>query len=124
MVTAPKAHRAPAPVLRRGATITDLTPGTARTAASARSRTASHAFTALASTVIDKNTFPSLATISDSFPVAGRAVPSGLETLPRAARTSCLRSVMPTYIGPLRRWRKRLTAALTGPVDGAAPEGP
>ncbi len=65
------------------ATITDLTPGTARIAASARSRTASQVLTAAASTVIEKNTLPSLATISDSFPVAGSGEPSGLGTLPR-----------------------------------------
>src|SRR5580698_8511227 len=84
------------------ATITDLTPGTARIAASARSRTASQALTAPASTVIDKNTLPSLATTSESFPLAGRAEPSGPEILPRAARTSSLRSVMTPYIGRLR----------------------
>src|ERR1700677_5163562 len=38
------------------ATMTDLTPGTARTAASAAARTVSHDFTAAASTLIEKNT--------------------------------------------------------------------
>ena len=52
------------------------------------------------STVIEKNTLPSLATISESFPVAGSGAPSGPEILPSAARTSSLRSAMAPYIGP------------------------
>src|SRR5579863_635168 len=54
---------APAPGARSAvsATMTDFTPGTVRIACSARSRTASQALTAAASTVIDKNTLPSLA---------------------------------------------------------------
>ena len=40
--------------------------------------------------VIEKNTLPSLATMSDSVPVLGSGVPSGPATLPRLARTSSL----------------------------------
>ena len=47
--------------------------------------------TAPASTVIEKNTLPSLTTMSDSLPVAGSGAPSGPETLPSAARTSSFR---------------------------------
>ncbi len=87
---------APAPPARSAvsATMTDFTPGTARIAASARSRTLSQSFTAPASTVIEKKTLPSLATISESFPVAGSGAPSGLETLPSAARTSSFMSAI------------------------------
>src|SRR5436190_21709211 len=47
------------------AIMADTTPGTARTAASAALRTASQAGTAAASTVIEKNTLPSVTTTSD-----------------------------------------------------------
>ncbi len=62
------------------ATIADVTPGTARTAASAALRTGSHACTTAASTVIEKNTLPSDTMISDSLPVFGKGVPSGVAT--------------------------------------------
>ena len=65
------------------ATIADGTPGIAFTASSARLRTGSQACTAPASTVIEKNTLPSLTTISDSVPVSGSAVPSGRRHLPQ-----------------------------------------
>ena len=80
----------PAPDARSpvSATNAEATPGTARTAASARSRTGSHCFTAAASTVMEKKTLPSVTTMSDRVPVAGSGLPSGLETLPSAARTS------------------------------------
>ena len=63
---------APPPPARSAvsATITDLTPGTARVAASARARTDSHSFTAPASTLMEKNTLPSVTTTSDSVPVS------------------------------------------------------
>ena len=72
------------------ATIADGTPGIALTASSARFRTGSQACTTPASTVIEKNTLPSLATMSDSVPVFGSGVPSGAATLPSAASTSSL----------------------------------
>jgi hypothetical protein len=74
--------------------MTDCTPGIARTAVSARSRTLSHCFTWAASTVMEKNTLPSLATISESFPVAVSGRPSGVGTLESAARTSSLSDAM------------------------------
>ena len=66
---------------------TDCTPGTARIASSARFRTGSQAFTAAASTVMDKNTLPSLTTISDSVPVCGKGRPSGAGTRKAPAKT-------------------------------------
>ena len=77
------AGRAPADALRSAvrAIIADCTPGTARTACSARLRTGSQAFTAPASTLIEKNTLPSLTTTSESAPVLGSGVPSGDGTL-------------------------------------------
>jgi hypothetical protein len=53
-------------------------------------RTGSHAFTAAASTVMEKNTFPSPATTSDSVPVLGSGVPSGDCTAARLASTCSL----------------------------------
>ena len=81
-----------APPLRSAvsATIADCTPGIALTASSARFRTGSQACTTPASTVIEKNTLPSVATMSDSVPVFGNGVPSGAATLPSAASTSSL----------------------------------
>ena len=76
------------------ATITEATPGRARTAASARLRTGSQAFTTAASTVMEKNTWPSETTISDRAPVFGNAIPSGLATRSRLARTSVLVTVI------------------------------
>jgi hypothetical protein len=70
------------------ATITDVTPATPRTAASAALRTGSQAGTRLASTLIEKKTLPSLTTTSDSLPVFGSGAPSGLFTASRLARTS------------------------------------
>ena len=72
-----------APPLRSAvsATIADCTPGIALTASSARFRTDSQACTTPASTVIEKNTLPSVATMSDSAPVFGSGVPSGAATL-------------------------------------------
>ena len=50
----------------------DCTPGTARTAASAALRTGSQRGTAAASTLIEKNTLPSVTTTSDSAPRGGQ----------------------------------------------------
>ena len=79
-----------APALRSAvnATRADCTPGSARTACSARSRTGSQAFTAPASTVMEKKTFPSLATTSESVPLLGRGMPSGDGT-PSSAVSTC-----------------------------------
>ena len=65
-------------------------PGSARIAASARSRTGSHCFTAPASTVMEKNTLPSVTTMSDRVPVSVSGLPSGLATPASVARTSSL----------------------------------
>ena len=49
-----------------------------------------------ASTVIEKNTLPSLATMSDSVPVSGSGVPSGARDLARLASTCSLVTAMRT----------------------------
>src|SRR5215813_1873261 len=72
------------------ATMADATPGSPRTASSARVRTGSQALTSAASTVIEKKTLPSVATTSDSFPLLGSGAPSGLFTASRLARTASL----------------------------------
>src|SRR5215208_3511401 len=81
-----------APGLRSAvsATSADCTPGTARTVSSARLRTDSQRGTSLASTLIEKNTLPSVTTTSDSESVAVIGVPLGLGTLARLSRTCCL----------------------------------
>ena len=70
------------------------TPASARTASSARLRTGSQALTSAASTVIEKNTLPSLATTSESVPVLGSGVPSGDATPSSAASTWSLVTAM------------------------------
>jgi hypothetical protein len=77
------------------AIMTDCTPGTARTALSALSRTCSQVFTWAASTVMEKNTLPSVATISESFPVAVSGRPSGAATAESFVRISSLSDAMP-----------------------------
>jgi len=72
------------------ATITEVTPGMTLTAASARLRTGSQAWTTAAFTVMEKNTLPSATRISDRTPVFGSGSPSGLLTPSRLARTSLL----------------------------------
>src|SRR5712672_4170207 len=96
---APPAGRSPV-----RATSAEATPGMARTAVSAALRTGSQLCTTVASTVIEKNTLPSVTTMSDSLPVLGSGVPSGPGTAARAARTSSL-----------------LTAMSTAPLTGHAP---
>ncbi len=59
------------------ATSTEATPGIARTAASALLRTSSQASACVASTVSEKNTLPSVTTMSESLPEAARSTPSG-----------------------------------------------
>jgi hypothetical protein len=84
----------PAALSPVSATIAEMTPGTARTAASAALRTGSQLGTKAASTVIEKNTLPSVTITSDSLPVAGNAAPSGLFTRASAVRTSVFSTAM------------------------------
>ena len=84
------ARAAPAARSPVSATMADFTPGTARTAASAALRTGSQACTTAASTVIEKNTLPSLTTTSESLPVSVSGAPSGLFTAASAASTCSL----------------------------------
>src|ERR1700686_2109116 len=97
------------------ATSADSTPGTARAAASARSRTDSQACTAAASTVIEKNTLPSLTITSDSFPLDVSGDPSGPAILARLSRTCCLVGA----IVRLRLLRGLATRNHTGLIYGA-----
>ena len=76
------------------ATMTEVTPGMARTASSTFLRIGSQAFTAAASTVIEKNTLPSLTTISDSVPVFGNGLPSGALIAARPSRICCFVGAM------------------------------
>src|SRR5882672_2787726 len=89
------ARAAPAARSPVSATIADTTPGMARTAASAALRTGSHACTTAASTVIEKNTLPSLTTTSESLPVAVNDAPSGLFTCASLASTSSFDTINP-----------------------------
>src|ERR1700761_4371124 len=61
----------------------------ARIAASAAARTLSQARASLASTLIEKNTLPSLAVIGDSTLAWVRATPRGVATLASASWTCC-----------------------------------
>jgi hypothetical protein len=70
--------------------MTDLVSGSARTVASAAFRTASQRGTAPASTLIEKNTLPSVATMSESRPLFESAEPSGVATDAKLASTSSL----------------------------------
>ena len=77
-----------------------------------------------ASTVIEKNTLPSVATISDSFPVAGERRAVGRATAASFARTSSLSDAMPPspcrsmpHCGHDRTARPRSTR----PVDAPPP---
>src|SRR6195256_6476348 len=66
-----------------------VTPGMARTAASAWARTLSQARASAASTLIEKNTLPSLTDIADKTLASVRATPRGDITLARPSRTCC-----------------------------------
>src|SRR5882757_9832798 len=61
----------------------------ARTAVSACARTLSQARASAASTLIEKNTLPSVTVIADSTLALVRAVPRGDATLERLSRTCC-----------------------------------
>src|SRR3954465_16002867 len=71
------------------AIIATVTPGIARTAVSAWARTLSQARASAASTLIEKNTLPSLTVIADSTSALVRATPRGDATLAKASRTCC-----------------------------------
>src|SRR5581483_414413 len=79
------------PALRSAvsATIATSTPGMARTAASAAARTLSQARASAASTLMEKNTLPSLAVTGDSTLALVKATPRGEATLANASRTCC-----------------------------------
>src|SRR5436309_5140389 len=71
------------------AIIATVTPGIARTAASAWARTLSQARASVASTLIEKNTLPSLTDIADKTLASVKATPRGDITLARVSRTCC-----------------------------------
>src|SRR3979490_3015651 len=79
------------PALRSAvsAIMATVTPGMARTAASAWARTLSHARASVASTLIEKNTLPSLTLIADNTLASVKATPRGDLTLARPSRTCC-----------------------------------
>ena len=73
------------------AIIAAVTPGIARTAASACARTLSHARASAASTLIEKNTLPSVTEIADSTLALVRATPRGDATWLKAIQNLLLR---------------------------------
>src|SRR6202166_3087660 len=79
------------PALRSAvsAIMATVTPGIARTAASASARTLSQARASAASTLIEKNTLPSLTDIADSTLALLKATPRGDVTLAKLSRTCC-----------------------------------
>src|SRR5258707_8121389 len=66
-----------------------VTPGIARTVASASARTLSQARASAASTLIEKNTLPSLTDIADKTFASVKATPRGDITLASPSRTCC-----------------------------------
>src|SRR5205814_10261642 len=66
-----------------------LTPGMARTAASACARTLSQARASAASTLIEKNTLPSVTVMADNTSALVKATPRGDATLASVSRTCC-----------------------------------
>src|SRR5476651_1248797 len=76
-----------------------VTPGMARTAASAWVRTLSQARASVASTLIEKNTLPSLTDIADNTSASVKATPRGDATLAKLSSTCCcvtLNAYLPT----------------------------
>src|SRR5215469_7461597 len=71
------------------AIISVVTPGSARTALSACARTLSQARASAASTLMERNTLPSLTAIADRTSALVRATPRGDLTLASASRTCC-----------------------------------
>ena len=68
-----------------------VTPGMARTAASASARVLSQARASAASTLIEKNTLPSLTVMADNTPALLKATPRGDITLARRIENLLLR---------------------------------
>src|SRR6266852_8072720 len=66
-----------------------VTPGMARTAASAWARTLSQARASAASTLIEKNTLPLATVMADNTPALVKATPRGDATLASVSRTCC-----------------------------------
>src|SRR3954470_18605864 len=97
------------------ATIADVTPGIARTTSSACLRTDSQAFTSAASTVMEKNTLPSVASTSDSAPLLCSGDPSGQLTRAKLASTSSLVTAIERSSGK----RLRHHTGHHRPVNGA-----
>src|SRR3984893_18506059 len=79
-----------------------VTPGMARTAASASARTPSHARASAASTLIEKNTLPSLTDIADNTLALVKATPRGDFTLARPSRTCCCVTLTAHLLEPCR----------------------
>src|SRR6478672_426911 len=94
---------AAAPALRSAvsAIMATLTPGMARTAASACARTLSQARASAASTLIEKNTLPSVTAIADSTLALVKATPRGEATLARASRTCCCVTLTVRLLEPI-----------------------
>src|SRR5882762_5220091 len=94
---------AAAPGLRSAvsAIMATVTPGMARTAASACARTVSHARASAASTLMEKNTLPSEAVIADSTLALVKATPRGEATLAKASRTCCCVTLNAYLLGTL-----------------------
>src|SRR6185436_475894 len=86
------------------AIIAAVTPGIARTAASALARTSSHARASAASTLIEKNTLPSVTEIADSTLALVSATPRGDATFARQSRTCCCVTLTTHLLRPLRHW--------------------
>src|ERR1700682_4903204 len=82
------------------AIIATVTPGIARTADSACARTLSQARASAASTLIEKNTLPSLAVMADSTLASVKATPRGDATLARASKTCCCVTLNADLRGP------------------------
>src|SRR3954470_6932422 len=97
------AGAAAAPGLRSAvsAIIATVTPGIARTAASASARTLSHARASAASTLMEKNTLPSLTAMSDRTFALVKATPRGDATLDRRSRTCCCVTLNTNLLHPV-----------------------
>src|SRR3954453_6316458 len=77
------------------AIIAAVTPGIVRTVASACARTLSQARASAASTLMEKNTLPSVTEIADSTLALVRGTPRGEATLARESRTCCCVTLPP-----------------------------
>src|SRR5262249_20816485 len=97
---APGALPAPGARSAVSATMADWTPGTARTAVSAALRTGSQRWTAAASTLMEKNTLPSVVTTSERTPAWVSSRPSGAGTLFSASTTCSFVTAMLPVLKP------------------------